>query len=284
MARKLWLLIICVSLILVGCGGDNEKREDVIVIEGNDVATEDNIERGLKKFSEKALMNVEDENIAAFKELFSDEVEESMIDDLYQFFSKILSGGYNDMDYLYLISDEDIQICQIIASGCSGIYPNTHVQYCSYGLCLGFIENEWKVVPAGDQQKVLELLPVEAQDAFINGRDFVTFNNYSWLEEDCVYNGALDCTVYAAWENKDGSVSVLVNFKNGTDEVRTVTETQISLYSESLQQNIVSLTGGGSQMLAVGKSGTYVITSEQEEVSINDWGERVSYKINTKHN
>ena len=287
MRKGFWMLLICVSLMLSGCGnsqGNDSEKKDNIVIEGNDVISDEMVEKGLQKLAEDAYKAVKEKNTAAFKALFVDaKQQEAKINEMYQYFSNAISSGYNDWDYIYVMSHENVYFCQIIASGCSGTYPSTHLQYSSYGLLLTYTDKEWKIGLDENTEWLIDVFPNEAKNAYKNGRDFVMFNNYSWVHEDCVYTGAVDVSVYAAWENEDGSVSFLINYKNGTDAVRSITHISVSLYSETLKQEIVSLEADENEMLAPGKGATYVITTKPEDVRVRDWGEQVSYKINNRN-
>lgn len=77
--------------------------------------------------------------------------------------------------------------------------------------------------------------PEEARNAKNNGQEFVDFSNpnyeksekdvtpssdYSWVDNTVVLSNCMSVNIYLAWKNGDGTVSFLVNMKNGTDSIK----------------------------------------------------------------
>ena len=79
------------------------------------------------------------------------------------------------------------------------------------------------------------IYPEEARNAKNNGQEFVDFSNpdyeksekdttpsldYSWVDNSVVLSDCLSVNIYLAWKNGDGTISFLVNLKNGTDSIQ----------------------------------------------------------------
>lgn len=123
----------------------------------------------------------------------------------------------------------------------SGVHPDTTVSEMAYGICLSKDNGEWKLDRSDGCLSTLDtkwsnVYPKELLDASAAGRNlFISASwNFMYLDDRVVYKNAVYAQVKFAWQNADGSISLLLWLANGTEQNVRFDEVEISLKDKKL--------------------------------------------------
>jgi len=150
------------------------------------------------------------------------------------------------------------------------------VEWYSTLIRAAYYESGWKAsaVPSGDL--VSGLYPEGYTEALVNGRNAVDFYPYfaNRFSEGTVFQGALYSLVNMAWQNEDGSMTVLVWIANGTDTDRWCDSIDV-IITDSVRGAVTSVNMPVQYTAAAQTSQQLELTIPAENVKTdtNSWNE-----------
>ena len=205
---------------------------------------------------ETALDCAAKEDKDAFTALFKDPDDEtisSIIDSYYDYYSTTyITDDFPDTGYSILWGNGTYYMGFVLNTLCEGEYPDTtYTSHCGY-LAFSHLDDEWLFDYTTEARSTLNssetseaLYPEGMYEAAVNGRNAVDFSNsdFSWINMALVVPGTVDSKVYLAWQNEDGSVTCLLNVKNGTDQEYTISTEDFKLADDDLGTIFIADTG-----------------------------------------
>ena len=263
--------------------GNKDKKEEIT--EAPVVSfSEQEAEAAFRSLFEKALACVKNDDKEGFKNLFvfDEETEETneYINGNYDNLKKYISDAYPITRYYIIGGDGKAFGAGIRNSIVSGRYPDFRCMYHNLYYPISCKKGDWAFDFTSETGEAIYkategVYPEECVAASKDGRNCVDFSNgadYTWTRENITVPGSIDANVYLAWQNQDGSVEMLLNVKNGTDEVRSIYNYDITFTDDSLGE-ILNISRSGD-MLAPGTSRNYVVKADPSEVKtgMEKWG------------
>ena len=247
-----------------------------------------------KQLFEKAVDCVKNEDREGLRDLIiyddRDEIDQKYIDNFFEMVKTYVSNNYTSTEYYNICGDGKTFATGILSSLVSGQYPDTKSMKYTIYLGITYTDGKWGIVNSEEgTSKINEMLinnfPTEVKDARENGRNCTRFETFdlTWLDPTVVIPGTLDASVYLAWQNEDGSVGILVNVKNGTDEIRSINSIDVTLTDESLGEILyVERTG---EMIEPKRSRNYTITVDPADVKTGtETWTQISAHVHTSNN
>lgn len=276
------LLTVCLS----GCGKSNTTNDSE---EKNGNVSEDasmSMDEATDEFQslfETAIKYVEKGDKNSFSKLYknADEFSE-VIDSDYASLAEYVEGEYTDTSYNVIVGDGIYYGGFVMGSITSGIYPNVRTMSATY-LCSFSFENGKclfdfsKEAIAVTNEAILDIYPSEFREAYNAGRNATVFGgknggaDYSWVGEKMTIPGSLSSNVYLAWQNEDGSVSFMLNTKNGTDEIRAVMGTEVTMKDQSLGEIFVTTCEGENIAPKKASNGIFTVPASEVKTGTQPW-------------
>lgn len=239
--NRLFMMLgaVCLSMaMLAGCGSKKEAPveepkapETVIETEAETVVETEAVDtfntEGAAAFEalfEKAMTCVEEYDVEGFMELYRDaeDCEEQITSD-FMYLSEYMTEMNEKSRYSILCGDGTYFAGYIMNYETEGKYPEAE-SFCNHmTVSLSCVNGEWLFDDTEAAAKAAaaysaSIYPDEMNDARKKSRNAADLSNgdYSWTDASMVLPEDLIGTVYLAWENQDGSISLLLNIKNGT--------------------------------------------------------------------
>lgn len=263
------------------------------IIEGTDVISDEIALEAFKELFHNLLTYAsagKKDEFSALCRISADDT--SSIDKQYNKFQEYAQNQYDDYSYGVIVGDGTYFYCEVLNSIYSGTYPGTKYIYKIANRVVSYVDNSWKLDLTSEADTkissvLVDIIPQQYFSAFDAGRNVadMTNNDYSWACTNLVINGVLDCRIYLAWQNEDASVSYLVNIKNGTSDIRSISNIKITFASTDLNTTIAEGTYNIEQFLAPDTSANYIITVPASEIMTGDspWG-AVTYSCDCRSN
>ena len=217
--------------------------------------------------------------------LISDQAEVEQL--YYDIINEYIPAGYPDTTYMILMGDGRFFLGSVLNSVTTGAYPNSVTKTLSTDMELVYINGEWKFDLSSEGQAIFDsfddaVLTEEALNAKNAGRNFTCFNkgDYSYLFSDVVFENVLKADLYVMWQNGDGSVSCLLNIKNGTGGTRTINTVNLKA-TDSAAGVIFDYQFEFGATISPGTSGNCLITIPAEQVLSGTavWSQ-IEYEVN----
>ncbi len=263
---------VCLTMAaLVGCGSKNEAPAEPQVQETEaetetetveDVSDEDVFNAQAKmefqKLFEEAIKCCEDYDIDGFYALYRDgEEDQDQIDLDYSYLSEsFIPAMYENTRYSVIGGDGTYFMGYIENYETEGTYPDATSTSNHLTVSLSYVNGEWKFDDSEAAAKAAEaysasIYPEEmvmAKEKSLNTVD-LSDSDYSWTESTSVLPDEVIGKVYLAWENSDGSISILLNVKNGTSTDKTVDSATIYM-TDSMLGELFTTTWEGQTVKA----------------------------------
>jgi len=285
------LLIVALSLTgILGTMTIMAEETAGTYVEGS--ITNEQAKLAFQNLMEQTLDYVRNEDYNAFASLYRNASEEAINSDYQYYHDTIIGDGYPDFAYTAFAGDGTHFMGFMQNSLTSGYYPDYRTMQHNTSLSFSYVDGEWKfdyseeIMNALNQILLNDYYPAECmQSAGItgNGIDFSNGADFSWVNEDIVIPGSLAANIYLAWQNEDGSVGLLLNVKNGTNEIRAMNSITVTFTDDTLG-TIFNETFSGEN-IAPGKAKNYLLTVDAARVMTGrqKWGS-VHYDVDTQSN
>lgn len=245
--NKLCMMIgtVCLTMaVLAGCGSKKEapaapqvpetaaetEAETVVETENED-AFNNEAKMAFQQLFEKAITCCEEYDIEGFTELYRDaeDSEDRIMADYVYLSESYIPAMKSETRYSIISGDGTYYMGNIENYETVGTYPNAE-SYSNYmTVSLSYADGEWKfddseAAALAAASYSTSIYPEDMMDAKENDRNTVDLSSadYSWTDPTAVLPDQVIGKVYLAWENADGSISLLLNVKNGTPVDKTV--------------------------------------------------------------
>ncbi len=287
--KKYYLMLstVCLTMAaLAGCG--NKNNEEPIETQATETVFETETE-SIEEVVDTDVFNAQAQ--LAFQELFEEAIEYCENYDLEGFYTLYRDAEENqdqvDMDYVYLsesfIPAMNSETRYSIISGdgtyfmgyienyeTEGTYPDATSTSNHLTVSLSYVDGEWKfddteaaaVAAASYSTSIYPEEMLEAKDQALNTVD-LSDSDYSWADSSAVLPDEVLGKVYLVWENQDGSISLLLNVKNGTPQDRTV-DTATIYVTDSMFGELFTTTWEG-QTVKANSSENFIVTIPLDE-------------------
>lgn len=177
----------------------------------------------------------------AFAALFTDTTTTDELQSVFTY--KFPSdGAFDHILFIPVLQSEDSCWISTVEYIVAGQHPNTHRSAHSINLPVTYQNGQWKLDNSAAtvaslnelyQSNAESLFPAEYVDASVNGRNAVFLgSDYMFLGHEYYYEGCSDTQLRLAWQNEDGSVSLLLSILNGTDQNIYYSTAKFSMDSE----------------------------------------------------
>lgn len=147
-------------------------------------------------------------------------------------------------DYLYYVIPLDDKGEYYLGGIINYSSNNNQTEMSSYLLTISFLDGCCKIdccSEAAELASQANLYPDGMKDAESNGRLSIRLNenDLSFAAENAVIDNIFSANTYCIWQNEDGSLDVAVSFKNGTDEIRNIENTTITVFTNDGDEVVV---------------------------------------------
>ena len=303
MMKKTWKAVavtVGLAIGLCGCSGSNPQTQEntsktayaessmTSEPEETQVTAED-AKAAFQDLVEQAFECVQQDDKDGLAALYTGNITEENIDNAFNFLKGIKVDKYPDKQYFVIGGNEEMYICEAFYSVTAGTLQNAHYETQTFCSIMCYTEDGWKLDASEETQtEMVEILknmyPEQFKSAMDNGRNIATFEygDYSCMKNNIVVPGTIDGKVYAAWQNEDGSVTVMINVKNGSDEPQYIKNISFSLKDESLGTIVEGEHEG--DIISPNKSENFVFTVDAAKVNTDDktWGD-IQYSCQCKY-
>lgn len=240
-------------------------------------------EDAFKRLFQIAFDLVEKEDLESYLDLFVDpDPDNEYVNTLYDFIIGCKENSYEDTCYGMVGGDGTYFVGNVMKSLTSGVYPNTKTMS-SYSYCtISYKEGKWKFDNQDEEhwhEIIWKELPQEYIEAEEAGRNAMMIAGiegggvcFAWMCSNMVVPGALETNVRLIWQNEDGSVGVLVNIQNGTDEIRNVDKIYVTATDDALGEIFYSEVRGTN--IPPNKSENFVfdVPADDIQTGTEAWG------------
>lgn len=239
----------------------------------------------VKELFEKAYQYAKEGNREGFASLYADADKMSdTVNEEYNGFAKLVKKNYPDFDSTIMFGKDGYYIAYIINSVSSASGNNTSAMWDNYLMPVSYQNGEWrfdlseKAAALQNDEGFWNFLPKPAVEAIKAGRDGSFFDNdkneYYWVNEDIVIPKLVQGKIYIVWKNEDGSLSVLVNFNNGSDSIKVFKKGSIKISVDDIG-DVLDVTFDPDVALAPGTCTNKVFTFGADQLKNNSgWGGR----------
>lgn len=296
---------VFVAIKKIKGGSDNDsKDEEISISEKPDSTTDMATGKTTEASTEISTEDPRDEYASeyeakiAFQELFEQACEYTQnqdkegVDSLYRSygdsdvefemscFNDFIHSGYPDFQYYTVVGDGKYFMCEVLNSITTGEVPNADSMWLTQYMYVSYLDGEWKFDYSKQVTDAVDKLlkdeyPTDLIDAMEKNRNWMVFEtaDHSWTDTDITILGNVDCRIFSAWQNEDGSVSVLVSIRNGTDNIVHVSDVTVYLEDSEIGE-IVYATGEG-ETIAPHKADVseYIIQLESVYTGTDAWNE-----------
>lgn len=239
----------------------------------------------VKELFEKAYQYAKEGNREGFASLYADADKMSdTVNEDYNGFAKLVKKNYPDFDSTIMFGKDGYYIAYVINSVSSVSGNNTSAMWENNLLPVSYKNGEWrfdfseKAAALQNDEGFWSFLPKPAHEAIKAGRDGTFFdtdkNEYYWVNEDIVIPKLVQGKVYIVWKNEDGSLSVFVNFNNGSDAIKVFRKGSIKISVDDIG-DVLDVTFDPDVALAPGTCTNKVFTFSADQLKNNSgWGGR----------
>lgn len=301
--KKKLSLILLTSIITFSFSGCNNKNnstnkqntnnENNITIDGNDFIEDVVALEEFKTLFNNAITYASSGKKEDFSSLFiTDSESPYSIDEMYNLFQKYATEGYSDFSYGIIMSDGTHFYVQVINSTYTGKHPNTKHMSKADPFIVSYEDNTIKFDISNNTINIIspmfeKLFPNEFISVGNNNKNATQFSPYdlSWCVPNMVINGVLVSNVYLAWQNEDGSVTCMINIKNGTSDIISLGTASITITSKDLNAVVFSVNKNINETIApnTSKNYTFIIPADEIRTGTSFWGQ-TSSKIIVSNN
>lgn len=179
-------------------------------------------------------------------------------------FMKNAVSGANKVNVAMVCQYQDIYYSCIVYYRVIGAYTNDYDCNANISfLPIKKIDGKWRIYQPNDNEtnglisSVYNRFPKGFQDALKAKRNYFT-GDYMWIDPTIVYDGIFDATVAYMYQNKDKSVDIGISFKNGTNQIKSISWISIKATDERLGEVISLKKEINDAVIALSPGQTYV--------------------------
>lgn len=147
-------------------------------------------------------------------------------------FKEYIDNGYPDFSYYVIPLDDkgEFYMGGIINSGPDG----DQIMKNSWMITISFIDGSCKIDCCDEVLELVDkvyIYPEEMRNAKNEGRYNASMseNDWSFADSKVVVKNSFEMNAYCFWQNEDGSISIGCSIKNGTDELKELDNTYITI-------------------------------------------------------
>lgn len=286
--NKLCMMLgtVCLTMaVLAGCGSKKEAPEAPQVPETvaeteaetiEEVKDEDTFnneaKQAFKELFEEAIECCEAYDIDGFTELYRDaeDCEDQILADYVYLSDSFIPAMNSETRYSIISGDGTYYMGYIENYETTGTYPDAESTSNHLTVSLSCVNGEWKFDDSEAAAQAAAsysttIYPADMLSAKEKARNTVDLSNsdYSWTDPAAVLPDQVIGKVYLAWENADGSISMLLNVKNGTP-VDKIVDTATIYVTDSMLGELFTVDWDGETVKAY-TSENYIINVPVEE-------------------